>query len=250
MNHPQDHFSNIAAAYKDGRITYPRELYEYLVTLCGGRGCAWDCATGSGQAASDLSAYFDRVVATDISDSLLSYATDKENIEFVNAPAEDSGLASESVDLVTVAQAIHWFDFDLFWSEVSRVLKPKGILAYWGYVWPQVNVPIDALLGEFRATIEGYWPEKSHHLHSRYDNVDAPLKRIKNPDFYISENWSLNQYLKHLSSWSGTRYHREATMTDAVSDREEDFGFLWGDEIHRVQWPLVLKVYRKADQGS
>ena len=156
MNHPQDHFSHIATAYKDGRITYPKELYEYLVGLCEERTCAWDCATGSGQAAEDLSQHFDRVIATDISDSLLSHAKENQRIEFKTAPAEESGIASESIDLVTVAQAIHWFEFDKFWEEVDRVLKPNGVLAYWGYLWPQVNDHIDAFLVRFREKIEDF----------------------------------------------------------------------------------------------
>lgn len=250
MIHPQDHFSNIASAYKDGRITYPEELYEYLISLCDERESAWDCATGSGQAAKDLSAYFDRVIATDISDSLLSHAKAKENIEFRNAPAEESGIAAGSVDLVAVAQAIHWFEFDKFWKEVDRLLKPNGILAYWGYVWPQVSDPVDSFLLEFRKDIEDYWPERSHYLISRYKHVVAPLNRIENPDFHITENWSPDQYLRHLSSWSGTRYHRETSMTDLVSDREKELNSLWGNEIRPVRWSLVLKVYRKAEQGS
>ena len=116
----------------------------------------WDCATGSGQAAEDLSQHFDRVIATDISDSLLSHAKENQRIEFRTAPAEESGIASESIDLVTVAQAIHWFEFDKFWEEVDRVLKPNGVLAYWGYLWPQVDDQIDAFLVRFREKIEDY----------------------------------------------------------------------------------------------
>ncbi|WOO41126.1 class I SAM-dependent methyltransferase [Rubellicoccus peritrichatus] len=247
MNHPQDHFSSIATAYKDGRITYPEELYGYLAGLCEERECVWDCATGSGQAANDLSKYFAKVIATDISDSLLSHAKNKENIEFRAAPAEDSGITACSVDLITVAQAIHWFEFDAYWGEVERVLKPNGILAYWGYVWPVVDDRIDSLLEQFRENIASYWPEKSQHLQSGYVDVVAPLKRIENPDFSITESWSSAQYLKHLSSWSGTRYHREASMTDPVSDIEEELSLLWGSEIRPVQWPLILKVYQKAE---
>ena len=244
MNNPQDHFSSIATAYKDGRITYPEGLYEFLISLCEERNCAWDCATGTGQAADDLSEYFDRVIATDISDSLLSHAKNKENIEFKTATAEESGIATASVDLVTVAQAVHWFDFELFWKEVDRVLKPNGTLAYWGYVWPQVSDRVDSFLLSFRKKIENYWPERSKHLHAGYENIAAPFKRIENPDFTITENWTPSQYLKHLSSWSGTRYHDEATKIDLVSETEKELNERWGDECHRVQWPLILKVYQ------
>ena len=147
---------------------------------------------------------------------------------------------------MTVAQAIHWFDFDAYWKEVDRVLKPNGVLAYWGYLWPRVNDRIDSFLVEFRREIEDYWPERSHHLHSGYQHVGAPFDRIESPDFFITESWSSRQYLEHLLSWSGTRYHREASMTDLVSERAVELHSLWGDEIRAVQWALILKAYRKA----
>ena len=133
MNHPQDHFSAIATVYKDGRITYPSALYEYLSSLCKERELAWDCATGSGQAAKDLSNYFDRVIATDISDSLLSHTESLKNVEFRQAPAAASGIDTDSLDLVAVAQAIHWFEFDAFWKETTSVEAERdpGLLGIW-----------------------------------------------------------------------------------------------------------------------
>lgn len=247
MDHPQDHFSSIANAYNAGRISYPEELYTFLAGQCEEQACAWDCATGSGQAAADLSKHFHRVIATDISDSLLSHATKKENIVFRAAPAESSGITTSTIDLVTVAQAIHWFELDKFWDEAVRVLKPNGILAFWGYVWPVVNDQIDSLFKTYRTTIADYWPEKIHYLQRGYVNVDAPLKRLGNPNFYIMERWTASQYLKHLSSWSGTRYYREALRADPVSEIEEAVNTIWGDEIRTVKWSLILKVYQKTE---
>jgi ubiquinone/menaquinone biosynthesis C-methylase UbiE len=247
MKHSQDHFSKVSKEYKDGRITYPKELYSYLIGLCDERDCSWDCATGSGQAANDLSEHFSRVIATDISDALLSKAKERENIEFRNATAEESGVPSGSVDLVTIAQAIHWFDQEAFWGEVKRVLKPNGILAYWGYVWPEVNDEIDSLLAKFKDYIASYWPERSSYLHKEYSEIIAPLKRINNPDFRITEFWSASQYLMHLSSWSGTRYHREASSSNPVSEIKNELNALWGDELRKVEWPLILQVYQKAE---
>ena len=125
MKHAQDHFSAIAAEYSAGRITYPEELYEYLSSACREKQLVWDCATGSGQAAVGLSSHFDRVIATDISDSLLALASNIDNVMFRRAPAEDSGIESASVDLVVVAQAIHWFEHADFLGRSEPCLKTR-----------------------------------------------------------------------------------------------------------------------------
>ncbi len=58
----KDHFSGHAANYAKFRPNYPRQLFEYLVSIAPGRGRAWDCATGNGQAAVGLSAFFECVI--------------------------------------------------------------------------------------------------------------------------------------------------------------------------------------------
>ena len=250
MKHAQDHFSAIAAEYRAGRITYPKELYEYLSSACREKLLVWDCATGSGQAATDLSSHFDRVIATDISDSLLSLTSNIDNVMFRCAPAEDSGIEPDSVDLVTVAQAIHWFEHADFWKEVSRVLKPGGVLAFWGYVWPTVDDRIDALLGEFRRTIAHCWPKRSRYLQECYRDIEAPFGRIESPDFYLEENWTVSDYLAHLASWSGTRYFRDKSGEDPLEAIKKDMECIWGQGRRLVRWALVLKVYRNTEQGA
>lgn len=249
MTHSQDHFSTIATAYNDGRIAYSTPLYEYLSRLCKEK-LAWDCATGSGQAVKDLSTYFDRVIATDISESLLSQADSISNVEFRKASAEHSEIGSTSMDLVVVAQAVHWFEQEKFWNEVRRLLKPNGILALWGYVWPLVDDRIDNLLGEFRESIEKYWPEKSRYLHDFYADIEAPFQRVDMPDFRIVERWTASDYLAHLASWSGTRYCAERSKIDPLSKISDYLLQAWGDALRTVEWPLLLKVYRKAEQDS
>ena len=226
---------------------FTQELYEYLSEVCQERLLAWDCATGSGQAAIDLSGHFDRVIATDISDSLLSLAPDVDNVVFRCAPAEDSGIEPGSVDLVVVAQAIHWFEHAGFWKEVSRVLKPNGVLAFWGYVWPVVDDGIDSVLDEFRKKIASCWPERSQYLQECYGDIEAPFERIKAPDFQIEENWTASDYLAHLASWSATRYYREAFGEDPLDAIQREVEGLWGQGQRGVKWQLVLKVYRNAE---
>ena len=161
MKHTQDHFSAIAPQYALGRIAYPEDLYRFLVAQCHGQDLAWDCATGSGQAALDLVRTFSRVIATDISKELLALAPPHPRIFYHEVSAEESGIEPESVDLITVAQALHWFDLSRFWPEVMRVLKKGGVLAFWGYNWPVVEPGVDRVLEDFKSVISSSWPERS-----------------------------------------------------------------------------------------
>lgn len=247
MSDAQDHFSEIAKAYKDGRVSYPSALYKFLVRNCKGRELAWDCATGTGQAAVDLSQHFDRVIATDISAPLLAQAERTDNIEFRKAPGENSGIQPGSLDLAVVAQGIHWLDLPKFWDEVARVLKPNGILAFWGYLWPSVNGQVDDILEEFKDVIASFWPDNSKLIHDQFADVEAPFIRVDCPRFCIEEDWIADQYLMHLASWSGTHYCRKATGADPLISVSEDLTRTWGGELRRVTWPLLLKVYRNAE---
>jgi SAM-dependent methyltransferase len=177
----QDHFSPIASDYARGRFGYPETLYRFLAAHCREHHAAWDCATGSGQAARGLVERFSHVTATDISQELLARAPRHPRIVYRAAPAEASGLDPDSVDLVTVAQAVHWFDLPRFWTEVLRVLKPGGILAFWGYNWPVAAPRVDRVLEAFRETIVSAWPERSAILHEGYRSVRPPLDEIACP---------------------------------------------------------------------
>lgn len=244
MNHPQDHFSSIASKYKAGRISYPKALYDYLENLCSENNSAWDCATGSGQAAVDLSPYFKKIIATDISAPLLALAEASKNIEFQNSSAEESGIPSHSIDLVTVAQAIHWFHFDRFWEEVQRVSKNNAILAFWGYVWPGVNDKIDSILETYLSVVDDYWPERCRFLQSSYAAIEAPFKKLNTPSFHVQEMWSAFDFLAHLESWSSTRYYREALQKDPIRRIKDDLIEQWGEDKRMVRWDLPLKVYQ------
>src|SRR5690349_15303419 len=133
-----DHFSGLASRYADFRPHYPAALFDYLAALVPGNAQVWDCAAGNGQASIDLAQRFSKVIATDASPEQIASATARHNVEYRVALAEQSGLADTSVDLVTVAQALHWFDLNRFFAEVQRVLKPGGVLAIWTYATNEV----------------------------------------------------------------------------------------------------------------
>ncbi len=130
-----DHFSGVANRYADFRPHYPAALFDWLATLVPKDSLVWDCAAGNGQASYDLATRFAHVIATDASKEQIASATPHPKVEFRVAPAEQSGLADGSAGLITVAQAVHWFDLDRFWVEAKRVLKGGGLLAFWGYTW-------------------------------------------------------------------------------------------------------------------
>lgn len=241
-----DHFSKIAAQYVRGRMGYPDGLYEFLSSQCEERELAWDCASGSGQAAGDLTRYFENVIASDISAELLELAPVHPRISYRRATAEESGIEDGSVDLLVVAQALHWFDLPRFWQEVRRVLKREGVFAFWGYNWPQVCPAVDLVLEGLKQEIAPYWPEKSAVLHNCYRSVDPPFPEIEAPSFEMSVSWTLDQYLAHLRSWSATRYFKERTGGEVVGKYEAAFGEAWGSSERPASWPLVLKVCRNA----
>jgi len=242
---PDDHFSPVAEAYSKGRLSYPSTLFDHLAGYCEERELAWDCATGSGQAVPELARRFRRVVATDISSELLSRAEKLPNVTYAKAPAESCGIAGGSVDLATVAQAIHWLDLGAFWAELRRVLRPRGVFAFWGYNWPEVNDRVDSVLGRLRLVLQPFWPGRSAVLHSGFRGLEAPFARLASPGFAIEASWTRADYLAHIQSWSAVRYCREAGRETILSDFQSQLSDVWREEErHRARWPLLLQVYR------
>jgi ubiquinone/menaquinone biosynthesis C-methylase UbiE len=124
----KDNFSIQSASYAAYRPSYPVELYNFLLPLVATKKNAWDCGTGNGQVAKVLSGYFVNVYATDISGQQINHAVKKNNIFYSVGEAEKACFGNDMFDMITVAQAIHWFDLDAFYKEVKRTLKPGGLL--------------------------------------------------------------------------------------------------------------------------
>jgi hypothetical protein len=193
---------------------------------------------------------FQRVIATDISVSLLSLATQSPKVTFAKAPAEDSGLEGQSVDLAIVARAIHWFDLPCFRRELDRVPRPHAVFAFRGYNWPQVYPRVDGTLNELRAGLQPFWPERSVLLHSEYRSVEAFFDRIHAPVFEMDPQRSRQDYLAHVDSWSAVRYGREAGHNDLVAQFQSMLGLIWPDgRVTRVRCPRHLRVYRNQTNG-
>lgn len=244
----KDHFSGHAKSYAEARPGYPVDLFDWLASLCGGRALAWDCATGSGQAALMLAKHFDAVIATDASAEQIANAVRAKNVEYHVAPAEHSGIPGASVDLVTVAQALHWFDLDAFHAEAKRVLKPDGVLAAWGYHLTRVSSPIDRAIDLFDAEIVGpYWPPERRHIDAHYRDLEFPFARIDAPEFAMRLEWNRKQFLDYIGTWSAVQRYRHSKGHDPLAWLENEIAACWRpDEVLDVSWPMFFLVGRNA----
>ena len=243
----QDHFSGHADDYARYRPRYPDTLYAFLGDVAGARDLAWDCATGNGQAAVGLAGHFARVVATDASAPQINYSAAHPNVEYRVADATASGLADASVDLVTIAQALHWFDTQTFYAEVRRVARPGGACAAWGYGLMRVTPAIDAVIDYFYRKIVGpYWPPERAHLDAEYRELGFPFAELPAPAFTMQTNWPLAGLLGYLSTWSAAKRYAKAIGTDPLERIAPDLARAWGQaQTQRsILWPLYLRIGR------
>ena len=204
-------------------------------------------STGSGQAAVGLAAHFARVIATDPSTGQLAQAAAHPRIEYRCTPAEVSLLDTASADLVTVAQAIHWFDLDRFYAEAKRVLKPGGIIAAWTYTLLDVEAGIDKLVSDYYRNVVGpYWPPERKMVDDRYRSLPFPFDPVATPPFEIRTEWSQADLLGYLGTWSATRAYMKAKGVDPLTEFGHSLAALWPDpEMKKtLRWPLHLRVGR------
>ena len=245
----KDHFSNHASLYAITRPDYPEQLFRELAGMAPRRARAWDCATGNGQAAVSLTRYFDFVIATDASTQQIAQASRSDRICYHVATAERSAIAGASVDLVVVAQALHWFDLPAFVSEARRVMREDGVLAVWCYRWIQVCPELDDLLQHFRQqTVGPYWPPERRHVDAGYRTLELPLIEQPLPSMFIEKEWGLSMLTQYLRSWSATQRYMQQHGEDPVAAIEAALHRAWGSESERrrVRWPLVVRAGKLA----
>jgi ubiquinone/menaquinone biosynthesis C-methylase UbiE len=243
-----DHFSGHATDYAEFRPTYPRELISFLASVAPSRNLVWDCGTGSGQAAVLLANEFDRVVATDPSSAQLKKAREHPRIEYRVAPERDSGLPAASCDLVTAAQAAHWFDMPAFNLEADRVLRPRGVLGIWCYKATEVDPPISRLIAMFEHQRLGpYWPRGREHVNAGYRTLPFPYEQLDVPPFVMRILWSRDQLEGYVETWSAIRRFSEVEVGNPMDDFRRDLAPLWPDpsEIREVRWSLAVIAGRK-----
>ena len=241
-----DHFSTQSAAYAQFRPRYPAALFDWLAALVDGRQAAWDCACGSGQATDELAARFAHVTGTDLSAAQLAHAPSLPNVTWRVAQAEDSGLEAGSVDLITVAQALHWFDLPRFWTEARRVLRRGGVLAVWSYGVFQVDEPrIEAVCAHFyEHVVGGFWPPERRIVEAGYASLQFPFQEIAAPEFEMQVEWSLDELLGYVSSWSATTRCTQHHGCSPIPELRQQLAPLWRQERIGVRWPLSIRAGR------
>lgn len=249
-----DHFSSVAARYADFRPRYPAALFDHLATLVPRESAVWDCACGNGQASLDLAARFARVIATDASSEQIASAPAGGNVEFRVALAEESGLPDASVGLVTVAQALHWFDLPRFYAEVRRVVRPGGVLAVWCY---GINLVEGDAVNElaqhyYGTTLDAYWPPSRRQVEAGYRTLPFPFVEIEAPALRMEMRWTLDQLLGYYSTWSATNRYIQANGTNPLEPLAQRLRAVWGDPnaTRLVTWPLSLRLGRVDGGGN
>jgi SAM-dependent methyltransferase len=241
-------FAGQVRKHAEVRPEYPAALYDFLLQLVPSRELAWDCGTGTGQAARVLARHFVRVIATDISPEQLRYAAAPPNVSFQVADADTAHrFARASVDLVTVAQAAHWIETASFYEAVSSALRPNGIIAIWGYGFCSISPEIDAILHPYgREFLTPYWSERSTIALEGYRQFPFPFVRVATPHFRMSTTWSLPQLKGYLDSWSATQAYKIRVGRDPFEAIEASLISAWGDPTrsHQIGWDLTVLIGR------
>lgn len=241
----QDHFSGQPADYARYRPHYPAELFRFLAGLTEKHSLAWDCGTGSGQAAIALSEYFDRVVATDASSAQIDAAISHPGVSYRVATAENSQFDDHSIDLIAVGQALHWFDLERFFAEVERMLVKDGVLAAWCYELCRVCETCDAVLDELYTEIVGeFWPPERRLIEERYAGVAMPGRLLESEEFHMGVSWTVADMLGYLRTWSACARYRQVHGDDPVTQIETTLRTEWGAGRRSVRWPLTLLASR------
>lgn len=241
-------FSKQASVYAQFRPSYPRALFEYLASISPGHQLAWDCATGNGQAAVKLGEFFKQVVGTDLNENQIAHAEAHPHVSYRVAPAEGSGLADGSVDVITVAQAYHWFKQEIFTQEAKRVLRPGGVIAVWCYGLARITPEIDPIIRHFcMELLKDCWEKERSYIDDFYRGIHFPFKEVKTPTFHTHVDWTLEQILGYLETWSAFQTYLKAHPNEAnplQTTYKKQLMAAWpkGSPVVRLNWELGLRV--------
>ena len=241
----KDHFSKVAKAYAAVRPRYPDELYAFLASHAPARDLAWDAATGNGQAAVGIARHVQRVVASDASTEQIAHAIADSHVEYRVARAEQSGLADASIDLITVAQAAHWFDLDAFYQEVRRVARPNALVALWSYGYFAMTPEIDSIIDRFaEGKLQKYWPKESRVIVDHYRTLPFPFVEMVAPNFYMQHPFTLERLEQYFRSWSGVQRYIDSQGEDPIPALIAEVQRAWGDPRRSrvASFELYLRV--------
>jgi len=243
----KDNFSAHSAQYLQFRPNYPTELFEFLKSLSADFETAWDCGTGNGQLAVCLANFFDKVYATDLSEKQIANAILRDNIVYKTEYAEHSSFEDNQFDLITVAQAIHWFHFDDFYKEVNRTLKPGGYFAAIGYSLLSIDSELDPIIQNLYYNVIGkYWDKERKYIDEQYRTIPFPFKEVECPKIKSTLNWSFDQLIGYLNTWSAVQHYIRQNNANPVDLVYESLYEKWGNHtIKNVNFPILLRVGQK-----
>jgi ubiquinone/menaquinone biosynthesis C-methylase UbiE len=238
----KDNFSKQADSYAKYRPNYPQELFDFILQYVE-RQTAWDCATGNGQTAKVLAEYFKKVYATDTSQKQIDHAHKESNIFYSVQPAEQTSFPDKSFDLITVSQALHWFDFEKFYAEVTRVGKAGSWLAVWMYALPRVSTAIDELIHDYHfITLEKYWDTERRHVDANYTTIPFPFEEIQTPAFYIANEWTIDELEGYFNTSSALQKFISANGYSAVPELFNQIKPHWQSKMMKIIFPLHLRM--------
>ena len=239
----KDNFSKQAVDYSKFRPQYPEEMIEYIISFVNNKSTALDIATGNGQVAHKLSAYFKKVYATDISQKQLDNAIQAENVIYSKEPAENTSFENQKFDLIVVAQAVHWFDFEVFYKEIYRILKPDGIFAVLGYGLFTTNTDSDKILKHFYYDIVGpYWDAERKYLDENYETIPFPFEEIPTKKFENQFNWTFETLIGYLQTWSSVQHYISQNNKNPIDLIYDDLKKSWQKNDQKVTFPLLLRI--------
>ena len=246
MKQPKDLFSEQADNYGRFRPEYPEDFIAEISSLVLGKSHAWDCATGNGQVAVLLAKHFSKVTATDISESQLSKAVKMDNVNYVLTRAEQTAFDPDTFDLITVGQAVHWFDFEAFYKEVHRVSKDGGLLAVWGYGLLRFEAVIDDIIDRFyNESIGQFWDEERKFIESAYEDIPFPFPELHlRKEYPICKEFTMNSLIGYLGTWSAVRNCRKIKGYDPIPDLREELKSVWGgkQQVKTGKFPLFTRI--------
>jgi ubiquinone/menaquinone biosynthesis C-methylase UbiE len=240
-----DNFSTQATIYQKYRPVYPPELYEFIFKQVKNKHKAWDCGTGNGQVANILAKHFSHIEATDISENQLKNAPAKDNITYSRQRAEHTNFPNQHFDLISVGQAIHWFDFEPFYKEVQRVAKKDAILAIFGYGLLRIDGINDDIDHFYYKIIGPYWNKERRHIDNAYSSIPFPFTEIQpTQDFFIKDTWTIEQLEGYLNTWSSVQRFIKKEGFNPVNDFIKKLQTKWGTTSKSVAFPILIKLAR------
>jgi len=240
----KDNFSVGSDKYAQYRPTYPVDFYDYLKSIVPVRQNAWDCGTGNGQVAYELAKIFDRVFATDISQAQIDNAQHAGNITYSVQPAEKTNFEDSQFDLIVVAQAIHWFDFEKFYAEVIRTAKENAFICVVGYGRIEITEQIDNTITSFYNNVIGaYWDKERKYIDEDYKTIPFPFTEIGTPKFINRLQWNFEHLIGYLNTWSAVKHFIKKNGYNPVDKLQSELKRYWDDnQIREIRFNLLMRL--------